>query len=67
MHHNLEAISHIFTFESDVRKLRAKSAAGIYLYLSHLTLFYHYNFSYLIYFIPTFPLSELSFITPRCC
>ena len=29
MHHNLEAISHRFTVESDVRKLRAKSAASV--------------------------------------
>ena len=67
MHHNLEAISHRFTVESDVRKLRAKSAASVYLCLSHLTLFYHYIFSYLIYVIPISPLSELSFLTPRCC
>ena len=67
MLHNLEAISHIFTFESDFRKLRAKSAASVYLCLSHLTLFHHCIFSYVIYFTPTPPLSQRSFVTPRCC
>lgn len=56
----MEAIFHIFTFESTARKLTAKFAACIYIVTSlpktvSPQFFFLFHFSYLIYFSPPLP------------